>query len=407
MASAGKHVLFVVENLSVPFDRRVFREARALHSRGCQVSVICPRGVGYDTEPFAEIDGVRIHRYRLPFEGVSSATRFTIGLFVLEYAWALAATLALAAQIYVRRRFHVIHAANPPDLFFLIALCFKPFGVRFVWDVHDLNPEGLLAKRAVPRKGGLYHVLVLAEKASARLADMVVVTNDSYARILRARHGLERTVVVVVRNGPDLAMFKPKVPDPDLRGSYHYVAAYIGVMGKLDGLDYLLRAASHVVHARKRSDVLFVLMGSGTAVPELQAQAEALALDGAVRFTGRVPDLEVVRVLSAADVCLAPDPKNEMNDHSTMNKIMDYMAFGKPIVSFDLVESRYSAQEAAVYVADNDALAFGDAIVALLDDPAARARMGAAGLARVPELAWGRSEEVLAQAYHSMLGSAQ
>jgi glycosyltransferase involved in cell wall biosynthesis len=395
----------VVENLSVPFDRRVFREARGLARRGYDVSVICPRGDSYDTEPYVEIEGVKIHRYRLPFEGVSSAARFTVGLFFAEYAWALAATLALALKVFARKRFHAIHAANPPDLFFLVALLFKPFGVRFVWDVHDLNPEALLAKRAEPRKDLVYRALTWAEAGSARLADLIVTTNESYTRILRSRHAIGATPVVEVRNGPELATFKPGAPDPAVREGRAFVAAYIGVMGKLDGVDYLLRAAAHVVNERGRKDVLFVLMGAGTALPELKEQARDLKLNGAVRFTGRVPDAEVIRVLSSADVCLAPDPKNAMNDHSTMNKIMDYMAFGKPIVSFDLTESAWSAMDAAVYITDNDTGAFGDAIVRLLDDPAARAKLGTSGLARVPELAWERSEQILAGAYEQLLGT--
>jgi glycosyltransferase involved in cell wall biosynthesis len=397
--SAGKHVLFVVENLSVPFDRRVFREARALRRRGYAVSVICPRGTSYDTEPYAEMEGVQIHRYRLPFEGVSSAARFTLGLFVLEYAWALAATFALAVRIYLRRPFHVIHAANPPDLFFLVALVFRPFGVRYVFDVHDLNPEAWLAKRTQPRRDVFFRLLELAESASVALADAVVVTNASYERILRGRHRLTHKPVVIVRNGPELAHFSPVAPDPSLKNGAAYLAAYIGVMAKLDGVDYLLRAAAHVVHERGRRDIRFILMGSGTALPELREQARELKLEDRVVFTGRVPDAEVLRVLSTADVCLAPDPRNAMNDHSTMNKIMDYMAFGKPIVSFDLPESIYSAGDAAVWVSDNDPIAFGEAIIALLDAPEERGRRGAAGRERVPLLAWERSEDELAGAY--------
>lgn len=392
-----KHILMVVENLSVPFDRRVWRESCALRRAGYHVSVICPKGTAYDTESFVEREGVRIYRYRLPVEGVSSHRRFSVGTYLIEYGYSLLMSVFLAIRIYVRERFDVLHVANPPDTFFLLGWLFKPFGVRFVFDHHDLNPEFYLAKRRVPKKDFLYRILLRLERWSFRTADLVISTNESYREIAIQRGGKDPSAVFVVRNGPDLHHFRPIPPDESLRGSHRYLVGYIGVMSKTDGVDNILRVAHYIVYDRGRKDVGFFLMGWGPSTPELMEMSRALKVEPWVTFTGRVPDEEVIRILSTVDVCVAPDPPNGVNEFCTMNKIMDYLSFGKPIVSFDLKETRVSAGDAAVYVHDEREM--GDAILALLDDPERRSRMGKEALQRIPRLCWQESERVLLQAY--------
>lgn len=392
-----KHILMVVENLSVPFDRRVWRESRSLHKAGYDVSVICPKGTTYDTESFVEREGVRIYRYRLPVEGVSSHRRLSVGTYLIEYSYSLLMSAFLAIRIYARKRFHVVHVANPPDLFFLLGWLFKPLGVRFIFDHHDLNPEFYLAKQQVPKKDFFYRVLLRLERWSFRTADLVISTNESYKEIALKRGGKDPSEVFVVRNGPERHHFKPTLPDESLRASHRYLVGYIGVMSKTDGVDNVLRVAHEIVYRRNRKEVGFLLIGSGPSTPELMEMSRALEIEPWVTFTGRVPDEEVIRILSTVDVCVAPDPPNGANELCTMNKIMDYLAFGKPIVSFDLKETRISAGDAAVYVQDEREM--GEALLALLDDPERRRRMSEKALQRISRLCWEESERVLLQAY--------
>jgi glycosyltransferase involved in cell wall biosynthesis len=368
-------VLILVENLSVPFDRRVWQESRALVEAGYRVEVICPRGTKRDTEPFAEIEGVRIHRYPL-----TAATGGPAG-YVREYAAALWHTWRLARRVAAEGPVDVVHACNPPDLLFLVALTLRRRGARFLFDHHDLVPE-LFESRFQGGPRALLTVARALERLTFRYADAVISTNESYRRAAIERGGLPPDHVTVVRSAPDLSRFVPVPPEPDRKRGKRFLACYLGVMGPQDGVDYALRAVAHLVHDLGRDDLHVTFIGSGDAFDECVALARELRLDDVVEFTGRVPDGEVQALLSTADVCLSPDPKNPLNDVSSMNKVVEYMAMSKPLVSFELHEARVTAQEAAVYAPANDEREFGRLVGELLDDPGRRARMGEFGRRR-------------------------
>jgi glycosyltransferase involved in cell wall biosynthesis len=392
----------IVENLSVPFDRRVWRESLALQRAGADVSVICPRGKTYDTEAMITIEGVEIYRYGLPAEGEASASRFTVKTFLYEYFVAILKTFALSVKIYFKKPFHAIHTANPPDIFFLIALPYKLLGVKFIFDHHDLCPESYLDKEKIPNKDFLYRAQVLLEKMTFAAANVVISTNESYKSVAISRGRKKSSSVFVVRNGPDYSQVNIQTKDVAPRNGFKHLVGYIGVMAKLDGVDYLIRAADYIVHEARRNDVGFVLIGSGTSFEELQELTNQLHLNDFVRFTGRIPDKEVFSILSSIDVGVAPDPPGLLNNVSTMNKIMDYMWFGKPIVSFNLAESKFSAQLSAVYVHEANAENLGRAIIELLDNEEQRKRMGELGQERVKLLLWKESAKVLLNAYREL-----
>ena len=391
------HVVMLVENMSFPRDRRVRQEAEALSTAGYRVSVVCPRGACEDRAWYEEVGRVRAYRYPQPWSGHGALT------YGLEYGWALLATAALLAWIVMRHGVNALHAANPPDMFFLLAAPLRLFGVKYVFDQHDLSPEMYEAK--FNGRGAAYRVLQWLERATYRTADRVIVTNQSFAQIARERGGVRAETVHVVRNGPDLDHFHLGAPRPELKQGARYLALYIGVMGKQDGLERVLEAAHRV--AQRRGDVHFALLGDGDMVPLLRQRVRELGLEETVSLPGWMNDAQLLAYLSTADVCLAPDPPVRMNQLSTMMKIMEYMSCGLPVVSFDLLESRRSAGKAALYVAEDDAVQFGDAILQLLNDPARRARMGAAGLARVRStLHWGRSRESLLGVYAQLVAES-
>jgi glycosyltransferase involved in cell wall biosynthesis len=391
-------VLILVENLSVPFDRRVWQESRALVEAGHQVVVICPCGTKRDTEPRALIDGVEIHRYPL-----RAATGGPLG-YVREYGTALFHSLRLARRLARSGgRFDVIHACNPPDLLFLVALPFRLRGrTRFLFDHHDLVPE--LFESRFGGRGLLYRLSVALERLTFATADVVISTNESYRDVAVRRGRMDPARVHVVRSAPDLTRFTPVEPDESLRRGRRHLVCYLGVMGPQDGVDYALRALAHLRDGMGRDDVHAAFIGSGDAYDSLRELARELRLDDMVEFTGRVPDATVQAYLSSADVCLAPDPKNPLNDVSTMNKIVEYMAMSRPIVSFDLREARVSAGDAAVYATPNDEREFAGLVSELLDDPERRERMGRLGRERVERsLSWATSRERLLAAYADVL----
>jgi glycosyltransferase involved in cell wall biosynthesis len=393
MASAGK-VLIMVENLSVPFDRRVWQEATTLARNGYQVSVICPRMI--DRKPFERLEDVFIYRYPLPF-----TARRALG-YLIEYPWAMWFTFLYSIYVFIRRGFHVIHACNPPDLFFLVAAPFKLFGVKFLFDQHDLCPETLQSKFGGDG-GFLLKTQFFLEKCTYRSAAVVIATNESYKRNAVERGGLPSERVFVVRSGPDLNRFKLEAPNPELKYGKRFLVAYLGTMGQQDGVDYLLRSVDWIVKQAGRTDIQFTLMGGGENLPALRIMAAEMGLEEAVTFTGRVSNEVVRQTLSTADLCVAPDPISPLNDKSTMNKILEFMAMAKPIVSYRLTESAYSAGEAAAYARDNDEVDFGQKIIELLDDPARREVMGRAGYDRFRnELSWEHSTVQLIAAYKSL-----
>ncbi len=393
-----KRVLMLVENLPSPFDRRVWQEACALRDAGYVVSIICPTGHGCESR-FEAIDDIHIYRYRLPLEA-SGAKGYAI-----EYAFALVSSFALSWRVFFGRGFDVIHACNPPDLFFLIGGFFKLFGKKFLFDHHDLNPELYEAKFG--RRDFFYRLMLTLERLTFRVADVSIATNESYRRIAIDRGGMSASRVFVVRSGPSLDRLRIVPAQNQLKCGRRYLVGYVGVMGKQEGIDYLLRAVHHIVHKLGRGDIHFGLVGGGTSLDAMKAYAQELGVAGFVTFTGRVSDETMLGMLNTADVCANPDVANDMNDKSTMNKIMEYMALGKPIVQFDLVEGRVSAQGASLYARRNDAVDFALKIVDLIDDPVQRIQMGQFGRRRVmDELEWQFEVPKLLAAYSALWQSS-
>ena len=393
-----KRILILVENLPSPFDRRVWQEAGTLRDAGYSVSIICPTGKGCEKKREL-IDGIDIWRYDLPKEGSGA-----LG-YLVEYSAALLLTFVLSLRVWWKSGIDVVHACNPPDLFFLIGGFFKLFGKKFVFDHHDANPELYQAKFG--KKDLFYRLMLWLERLTFRTADVSIATNHSYRRIAIERGGMDPDRVFVVRSGPSLERMKTVPPVEALKQGRRYLIGYVGVMGRQEGIDYLLRAAAHLVHGLKRADVHFGLVGGGTSLEEMKALAHKLGVAEYVTFTGRVSDGALLAMLNTADVCVNPDAANEMNDISTMNKVMEYMALGKPIVQFDLNEGRFSAQRASVYARRNDALDLAAKIAELLDDPARRADMAAFGRRRVEnELEWRHEAPKLIAAYEALWGAA-
>jgi glycosyltransferase involved in cell wall biosynthesis len=390
----SRRVLILVENLPSPFDRRVWQEATTLRDAGYAVSIICPTGKGYEKK-YEAIDGIDIWRYPLPAEAEGA-----LG-YALEYFAALSWTLLLSLKVFFGKGFDVIHACNPPDLFFLIGNLFKLCGKKFVFDHHDANPELYEAKFG--RRDLLWRAMCLLERLSFRFADVSIATNNSYRRIAIERGGMPPERVFVVRSGPSLERLKVVPAVESLKCGKRYLVGYVGVMGRQEGIDLLLQAVRHLVHKLKRSDIHFGLVGGGTSLQEMQNLARELGVADYVTFTGRVPDAELLAMLNTADVCVNPDVANEMNDISTMNKIMEYMALGKPMVQFDLTEGRFSAQEASLYAKKNDPVHFAVKIADLLDHPEKRKAMGAFGRRRVQDaLEWRYEAPKLLAAYDAL-----
>lgn len=392
------HILILVENLSVPADRRVWQESRALIDAGFKVTVICPRGTEHDRDPEAVIEGVRILRYPL-----RPATGGPLG-YLREYSLALYHTLRLAWNVRREGRIDVVQACNPPDLFFLIALVLRPGGTRFVFDHHDLVPE-LFVSRFAGCARFLYWLTRLAERLTFAAADGVISTNENYRRVAIERGRMAADRIAVVRNAPDLNRFVRREPDEGLRRGKRHLLAYLGVMGPQDGVDYALRAVQLLRTEIGRDDIHCVFMGAGDSLDDITALSEQFGVADIVEFPGWVGDEFIQRCLSTADVCLSPDPITPFNNVSTMNKVVEYMAMARPVVSFDLVETRVSAGDAAVYVAANDERGFAKAIDDLLNDPERRRRLGELGRRRVEqELSWELSRRELVRFYQQFLG---
>lgn len=393
---SGKHILILVENLPVPFDRRVWQEAQTLSRAGAHVSVICPTGKGYEARE-ETINGIDIYRYPLPVEADSA------GSYLREYAAALWRSNVLTWKIHARRRLDVIHACNPPDLLFLIALPFKLFGVKFVFDHHDLNPELFEAKFG--RRGFYWRMLVLLERLTFMAANVSIATNMSYRAIAIARGKMRPDDVFVVRSGPDLRRLKPVPPNPDFRRGRRFLVGYLGVIGDQEGVDLLLESIRRIVIDQRREDVQFCIVGGGPSLAKLKRMAADMNIGAYVDFLGRVPDDVLIDVLCTADVCVNPDRVNPMNDKSTMNKILEYMALGKPIVQFELTEGRVSAGDASLYARPDDTADFAAKIVELLDAEPQRYTMGQIGRRRIEtELSWAHQIPTLLAAYQRVLG---
>lgn len=389
-------VLIIVENLPVPFDRRVWLEATTLAQAGYQVSVICPTGKGFERRR-ETLDGVKIYRHPLPLEASGA-----LG-YVLEYGAALFWEFALAFEIALRDGFDVIHACNPPDLIFLVGGVFKLFGKRFIFDHHDLSPEVYESK--FERRDGFHRLLQRLERWTFQTADVVISTNQSYRAAAIERGGMDPDRVFVVRSGPNIAKWPSTPPsESHWRKERKHLVSYVGVMGEQEGLDLLLEAVRHMVYDLQYTDCQFVLVGDGSCRRAIQALATTLGVEDYVTFTGRIPDAELLSAVGSADVCVNPDKFSELNDKSTMNKIIEYMALSKPIVQFDLKEGRYSAEDASLYARVGDTKDFAAKIIDLLNDPQKRTAMGAFGRRRVEtELAWNHQIPALLAAYEAAL----
>jgi glycosyltransferase involved in cell wall biosynthesis len=372
----GKHILIVVENLPVPFDRRVWQEANTLKDAGAKVSIICPKMKGY-TKKYEVLNDIEIYRHPLPFEASGA-----IG-YLFEYGTALFFEWWLSLKIYFKNRFHVIHGCNPPDLIFLVAILYKIFGVKYVFDHHDINPELFIAK--YEKKGFFYKLMIFFERLTFKVADYSIATNESYKEIAISRGKMDPEKVQVIRSGPKLDRLKLLPPNDEFKNGRKYLLGYVGVIGEQEGIDLLLQSMKIIVS--KRKDVQLGIVGGGTHVAELKRMCAELELNDYVDFYGRVSDEILIGVLNTSDICVNPDKPNEMNNLSTMNKIMEYMALKKPIVQFDLKEGRFSAKEASLYAKDIED--FAAKTIYLLDNEKERTRMSNYGYERVVnELSW-------------------
>ena len=399
MGSPGR-VLHLSENLPLPFDRRVWLELCALRDAGWKVIAVSPMGERW-TAAEEVIDGITLLRYPPP-----PPTKGTFS-YVWEFLYCWFHTARLSVVALARHGFDVIHAANPPDTFWAIAAVYKLFGKRYVFDHHDLCPELYLARFGEERRGSLLHrARGFLEWAQFRTADLVISTNESYRQVAISRGGVPEGRVVVVRSGPSRKRFATVRPvDESLKRGKQFLVAYLGVMAPQDGVDHLLRAAHILRHEHGRADVAFTLIGAGDSFEDLRALARELRLEDCVEFTGRIPDADVERILATADVCVCPDPRNPLNDVSTMNKVLEYMACGRPIVAYDLREHRYSAADGALYAEPNREDDFAAKIEALLADPERRRVMGTYNRQRFLErMAWEYSAAELLRAYEILCG---
>jgi glycosyltransferase involved in cell wall biosynthesis len=398
MSTLPLSILIVVENLPVPADTRVWKEARALTQAGYAISVVCPKGHGFML-PFERIEGIDIYRYSaLEASGL-------LGYF-LEYTWALLSQFFLAVKIFRKTHFRVLQGCNPPDTVFLIGIVFKIFGVRFIFDQHDPAPELYVIK--FRREGLLFRMCLLAERLTFRTADVVIVTNDTAKEVAAARARLSPERLFVVRNCPDLKDFQLPSPSDELKEGRDKLVVYLGLMGPQDGLDLLISSIEYLVKTKGRKDTLFVLIGYGPELPRLQELVASRGLQLWVKFTGALFGENLRSYLATADVGVAPDPSNSFNDRVTMTKIMEYMASGLPTVLFDLKEGRITAVGAALFARSNDTQDFAEQVALLIDNKELRVRLGMTGQRRIyDDLNWESQIPSLLKAYEVAFSSTK
>ena len=393
-ATNKKKVLIIVENLPIPNDRRVWLEATTLHNAGFHVSVISIKGEKA-IKSFEVLEGIQVYRYPAP----PSTSGMMSFLFEFAYCWLM--TLYLSIVIALREGIDIIHACNPPDTFWLIAWIYKPLGVKFIFDHHDLSPEMYYSR--FENRGLVYRILVWLEFLTFRTADVVITTNDTHRRIAIERGKFSPDRIFIVRSGPDHNKLRPGKPDSSLKGNHKYMVSYLGVLNPQDGVDIYIKTAEIIFRKFMRDDILFVIMGTGDSEESLRTFSNELGLDDHVRFTGWLDQVQYSSYLSTSEICVDTMPKTPYGDAATMNKILEYMSTARPIVSFDLVETRASAQEAALYAKPNDLMNFAEKILYLLEDEKLRMEMGAAGRRRIEtELAWKYQVPNLLAAYDSL-----
>lgn len=390
-------ILIIVENLPVPFDTRVWQEATTLVKNGYTVSVICPKGKGYDKE-FEVLQGVNIYRHNLPTEGNG-----LIG-YVREYGTALKEQIRLAKKVYKEVGFNVIQGCNPPDNIYMVANRFKKYGVKYVFDHHDICPELFEAK--FKKKGLLYQSQILLEGRTYKNCDIAFVTNESYKKIAIERGKMSADKVFVLRSGPRLERLKIQEPKDEIKRGKRYMIGYLGVIGQQEGIEYLLEAAKYIKESKGRNDIFYGIVGGGPHLEALKQKCKEMKIDDIFEFTGRVSDQVMLDYLNTADICVNPDEYNEMNDKSTMNKVLEYMALGKPIVQFDLTEGKYSAKKASLYAKPNDYKDLAEKIIYLLDNEDKRFEMGQYGMNRIKnELSWEHTSRELLRGYDKLFES--
>lgn len=388
----GKHILIIVENLPVPFDRRVWQEANSLKDAGAKISIICPKMKGFN-KSYENINGIEIYRHPLT-EGQGAFG------YLIEYSTALFWEFVLSLKIFFKKRFHVIHGCNPPDLIFVVALFYKLFGVKYVFDHHDINPELYVAKYR--KKGFFYNFLILLERLTFATANYSIATNDSYKEIAIRRGKMPENKVQVVRSGPKLDRLKLNGGDPQYKKGKKYLIGYLGVIGQQEGLDLLLESIKFIVS--KRNDVHFAIIGGGTELSNIKDLSKQMCLQNYIDYYGRVDDEVMLKILNTTDVCVNPDRPTEMNNLSTMNKIMEYMALKKPLVQYDLKEGKISAQKASLYAENTSPESFAEKIIYLLDNETLRKEMGEFGYKRVVnELSWEYESDKLLNFYNEIL----
>lgn len=396
--SRPPRALVLSENESVPSDRRVWDVCRTLRSAGWQVHVVCPQGAPGERAAAESREGVEIHRFALRF-----ASGGAVG-YLREYATAMWRMSRLVRRLCAERSFDVVHACNPPDFLLLAAWPARRRGARFVFDHHDLTPE-LLQMRLGDRRRLLHRLALIFERRCLALADVVISTNESYRRIAVGRGRVPADRVFVVRNGPDLRRLRPVPPNPALKRGRSLLVGYVGVMAPQDGVDHALRALARL---SEREDWHAIFAGDGQERERLVGLARSLGLERRVEFCGWLGDEQIARLLHSCDVCLAPEPSSPLNELSTMVKIAEYMAAGRPVVSYALRESRLTADGAALYARPDDVGSFATRIAQLLDDSELRAAMGRIGRERVErELSWERSERRLLAAYRAALDNCE
>jgi glycosyltransferase involved in cell wall biosynthesis len=391
----GKHILFIVENTSLPYDVRVWSEILALKAQGYQVSAICPTSERA-AETIVQIEGIEIYRHPRPIEA-----RKKMG-FMFEYVNAFFWELLLSLFVFFKKPFQIIHAANPPDHIFIIALLFRLLGTRFIFDHHDITPENYLAKFG--KKDFLYKLLIVMEKLTFIASDIVISTNESYRNIAITRGKKDPKDVFVVRNGPDLSKVVFMPPRAELREGFDYLVAYLGTIGSQEDIDVLLRIVKYIVFDKEVRNIKFIIIGTGPELKKMVSLAHELNVAEYVTFTGFIPYRKVYEILATADICVNPEYRNEFTDKSTMIKIMDYMTFGRPIVQFETKEGRITAGESSLYVTDNDPIPFAESILQLLKDQEKRSLMGQIGRNRIHSmLHWGKQQPNLLRAYEHLL----
>ncbi len=396
-----KKALIVVENNFVPLDIRVWQEATSLRDSGWKVSVVCPAPTGNYTVPTAGPDGaVDLEGIRVFYFALQAASE-GIGSYVKEYLTAFLSISGLCWRLWRSDRFHVLQFCNPPDIFFPVMLFYRLLGAAVVYDHHDLFPEFVKHRFSGTAGRVLSWAAVAMEYLTCQCAHLTIAVNQSYRDIAMQRGHLSTDRVAVVRNGPSGAAFSPLPPAEALKQGFPFLACYIGIMGYEDGVPEMIEAIRHVVKDLGRNDILFYLMGEGALRGWALGKIKEWGLDGCVEMPGMVTDRNMIRqYLSTADVCLSPEPLSPLNAKSTFIKVGEYVAMGKPVVAFDLRETRFTAREAAMYVPTGDTDAFGQAISDLMDAPEQRAAMSECGRERFLEcLAWEYQEKQLFEAY--------